>query len=71
MFEEIDKLLNANKKIYLLGCALQYFESTLSNNINCEVETEQNKWNGIVKNPKIHFLSWSDWNKMSVENILA
>jgi hypothetical protein len=27
MFEEIDKLLNAGKKIYLLGCALQYFES--------------------------------------------
>jgi hypothetical protein len=30
MFEEIDKLLDAGKKIYLLGCALQYFESTLS-----------------------------------------
>ena len=27
MFEEIDKLLNAGKKIYLLGCALQYFEN--------------------------------------------
>ena len=33
MFEEIDKLLNAWKKIYLLGCALQYFESTLSNDL--------------------------------------
>jgi ribosomal protein S12 methylthiotransferase len=32
MFEEIDKLLNAGKKIYLLGCALQYFETILSNN---------------------------------------
>jgi hypothetical protein len=30
MFEEINKLLNAGKKIYLLGCALQYFETNLS-----------------------------------------
>ena len=30
MFEEINKLLSAGKKIYLLGCALQYFEKFLS-----------------------------------------
>lgn len=71
MFEEIDKLLNAGKKIYLLGCALQYFESNLSNNIDCEAEIEWQKRNEIVKNPAIHFLSRSDWNKISVENILA
>ena len=45
MFEEIDKLLDAGKKIYLLGCALQYFESTLSgdswNNMSFETEGEK------------------------------
>ena len=71
MFEEIDKLLNAWKKIYLLGCALQYFESTLSNNTNDEAKIELNKWNKIIKNKNIHFLSWSDWNNISVEKILA
>ena len=71
MFEEIDKLLNTGKKIYLLGCALQYFESTLSDNTNEEAKIELNKWNEIVKNPKIHFLSWTDWNNISVEKILA
>ncbi|MBO4516645.1 hypothetical protein J5751_04425 [bacterium] len=29
MFEEVDKLLSAGKTIYLLGCALQYFENTI------------------------------------------
>lgn len=71
MFEEINKLLNVWKKIYLLGCALQYFETTLSDNIDGEAEIEQNKWKEIVKNPNIHLLSRSDWDKMSVENILA
>ena len=100
MFEEIDKLLNAWKKIYLLGCALQYFETTLSSFLKEEdhevVENFKNpsvlrtspfpaeaghgkkgdnneigQWKKIVKNPNIHFLSWSDWDKMSVENILA
>ena len=71
MFEEIDKLLNAGKKIYLLGCALQYFESNLLNNMDCEAGIEWQKRNEIVKNPEIHFLSRSDWNNISVEQILA
>lgn len=71
MFEEIDKLLDAGKRIYLLGCALQYFESTLSDDMDSEAEIEQRKWKEIVKNSKIHFLSRSDWDKMSAENILA
>ena len=89
MFEEVDKLLNAWKKIYLLGCALQYFESTLLNNsvilnetkwseesINDNLDSsaiasEWQKWEKIMKNPDIHFLSWSDWNNVSVEQILT
>lgn len=99
MFEEIDKLLNAWKKIYLLGCALQYFEkyASLSKGgadpevTNGEAEgfdtwkgipltplnkggetwvlNEIEQWKKIVKNPHIHFLSWSDWNNISVEQI--
>jgi len=92
MFEEIDKLLNAGKKIYLLGCALQYFESNLLGNnvilnrtkwseesINdnldsslcSEWQKELNKWEEIVKNPKIHKISRSDWNNLSIWQILT
>lgn len=67
MFEEIDKLLNAWKKIYLLGCALQYFETNLSSTIEVLVEQEQR--NRILKNQNIHILSRSDWNNISVEQI--
>lgn len=67
MFEEIDKLLNAWKKIYLLGCALQYFETNLSS--TTEVQVEQEQRNRILKNKNIHILSRSDWNNISVEQI--
>jgi len=69
MFEEVNKLLNAWKKIYLLWCALQYFETNLSLWIT-EAQTEQEQRNRIVKNPNIHVLSRSDWNNISVEQIL-
>ena len=69
MFEEINKLLNAWKKIYLLGCALQYFETNLSLGA-IEAKAEQEQRNKIVRNPNIYTLSRSDWNNISVEQIL-
>ena len=69
MFEEINKLLNAWKKIYLLGCALQYFETNLSSS-KIEAQAEWEQRNKIVKNPNIHTLSRLDWNNLSVEQIL-
>lgn len=68
MFEEINKLLNAWKKIYLLWCALQYFETNISS--TTETQAEQEQRNKIVKNPNIHTLSRLDWNNISVEQIL-
>ena len=69
MFEEINKLLNAWKDIYLLWCALQYFETNLSLG-TIEAKAEQEQRNRIVKSPNIHMLSRSDWNNVSVEQIL-
>ena len=68
MFEEINKLLSAWKKIYLLGCALQYFETNLSL-WTTESQIEQKQRNKIVKNSNIHTLSRSDRNNISVEQI--
>ena len=89
MFEEIDKLLNAGKKIYLLGCALQYFEkilchseeqsdeeykkkfNKLDSSLRSEWQNELNKRSEIVKNPNIHNISRSDWDKISIKQILT
>lgn len=90
MFEEINKLLNAWKKIYLLWCALQYFENivwhpewksvilnetkwseeSIDVNKDSSLCSEWQKWEKIVKSPNIHTLSRSDWNNVSVEQIL-
>lgn len=70
MFEEINKLLNAGKKIYLLGCALQYFETNLSL-WTAQAQTEQEQRNKIIENPNVHKISRSDWNKISVWQILT
>jgi len=85
MFEEIDKLLSAGKKIYLLGCALQYFEKILchseewndeeykkeTDNLDSTPCLEWQMWKEIVKNPDIHTISRTDWNNISVEQILT
>jgi len=68
MFEEINKLLNAWKKIYLLGCALQYFETNLSL-WTAQAQTEQEQRNKIIENPNVHKISRSDWNNISVWQI--
>lgn len=85
MFEEVDKLLSAGKTIYLLGCALQYFENTiyhpewntiekkyiLDSSLSSDQQKELKKWDEIVNNPKIHFLSRSDWNNISIWQVLT
>ena len=82
MFEEIDKLLTAWKKIYLLGCALQYFEKivyhpewnewcSFDSSQQSEQQKELDKWDEIITNQNIHKISWSDWNKLSVWQILT
>lgn len=85
MFEEINKLLSAGKKIYLLGCALQYFEKFLSHseelndeeykkktdNLDSSLWSEWQMRKEIVKNPNIHNISRSDWDKISIEQILT
>ena len=68
MFEEIDKLLQSWKKIYLLGCALQYFEKVIWSNEN-KIESEKRK--EIKNNPNIHFISRTDWNNIWIEQILT
>lgn len=67
MFKEIDKLISTNKKVYLLGCALQYFETIWKDKKD---EIELKKRDEITKNENIHFISWTDRNNITIEQII-
>ena len=73
LLEEIDKLLNAKKKIYLLGCALQYFENynSLNKDFKKDTTNETVQRKKIIDNPDIHTISRTDWNNIWVEQILT
>ena len=69
MMDVLKKLLEKWKKVYLLGCAIQYFKwlKEKSENYAKEVEEfnkflEKNKW-------KVFMLSWDDVDHISVEKI--
>ena len=69
MMEVLNKLLEKWKKVYLLGCAIQYFKwlKEKSEDYAKEVEDfnkflEENAW-------KVFMLSWDDVDHISVEKI--
>ena len=69
MFETIQKLLKKNKKIYLLWCGLQYF---LWKNLKDE---KKEKWetkifDELVQNKNIFFLSWEDFEKITIQDLV-
>ncbi|HPC34389.1 MAG TPA: MiaB/RimO family radical SAM methylthiotransferase [Candidatus Absconditabacterales bacterium] len=67
MFETIELLLSKHKIIYLLGCGLYYFENLDTSQMD---EKEKKIWKNILDNKNIHFLSRSDWNNISIENLI-
>ena len=67
MFETIELLLSKHKIIYLLWCGLYYFENLDTSQMD---EKEKKIWKSILDNKNIHFLSRSDWNNISIENLI-
>jgi tRNA A37 methylthiotransferase MiaB len=70
MFATVQELLDAGKRVYLLGCALQYFEK-LVKELDTDVSQtsfsdEWKDWQKIVQDPKVQFLSWGDFEKVNV-----
>ena len=64
MFEEIDKLINAWKKIYLLGCALQYFEQVVDHTKKWNVILNETKWSEEYINDSLDSSAIaSEWHK--------
>ena len=69
MMDVLNKLLEKWKKVYLLGCAIQYFRWLKENSPEYKKELEQfnnflnkNKW-------KVFLLSWDDVDHISVDKI--
>jgi len=74
MFETLEKLLSVWKKIYLWGCAVQYFQKLISNeekkyDMNEEIRSELLYWQKFVKNKNVFLLSWEDAKKISLDDL--
>ena len=58
MFHTMKKLLRKEKKICLLGCAVQYFEKLVKDARLSDAETQE--WERLKSHPGLTFLSWSE-----------
>jgi len=67
MLETINKLINEDKVVYLLGCGLYYFQNLDKTKINKKEMKERKK---LLQNKNIHLLSWDDWNEISLERLV-
>lgn len=64
--ETIEKLLEAGKKIFIVGCALIYFQKLVIDQDNSE---ELKRRQEIIKNPNISFVGWKDFDKFTKEDL--
>lgn len=71
MFQTINKLLGAKKKICLIGCGVQYFEKVLKKekSINESIKSELDIWNFIISNDNISYLSRNDLTLANIESL--
>lgn len=72
MFQTIEQLLHAQKKICLIGCAVQYFEKILKNvkkQDDC-IDAELLHWEDVLKNDSISYLSRNDLSTANLENLI-
>ena len=63
-YETIKQLIDNNKKVYLLWCALSYFE-------NIDKQTaEYKKFKKLLSNKNIFQIGWQDFEKISILSII-
>ena len=70
MMENLEKLIKAGKKAYLLGCAVQYF-NLRSEESNDLYEKEKKDFEAFLKKNiwKVFLLSWNDLDHISIEKL--
>lgn len=78
MFQNVNQLLSANKKICLIWCAVQYFERLMKrkkqkDSSRCsewQMIEEMEKWNSLIQNPNMSYLSRNDLSTANLENLI-
>jgi|GEM_PF-7051106 len=50
-----------------MGCGAYYFKNLDKTQID---KDEMKKWDELMKNDNIHFVSWSDWDKVNINNLI-
>jgi len=81
MFDTIMALLNADKRICIWWCAMQYFQKLLAQFteknppgqwwLDDYLFDEWTLWHKILKNDKVSVLSWEDCKKISASELIA
>lgn len=66
MFATLEELLEDNKIVYLIWCGLQYFKI---NSKNRDYREEEDR-NYFINNSQVHLLSWSDWDKITILDLI-
>lgn len=74
MFETIERLLQWNKKVYVVWCALQYFQNLLKEEqIVRDIKTPSYqgwlRWQKLVKDNSVFFLDWKDFDALNYERL--
>lgn len=70
MFENIEKLLNENKTIYLIWCGLYYFKKVWNDKWNMVDQKEVEIWEKFLENENLHLISWNDRDKISIDSLM-
>lgn len=77
MFEVAEKLLDAKKRVCIVGCGLQYFEKLVEDVVE-DNENDKNDKNDenmhrkmLLKNSNIQVLSRNDFDRVSVEELIT
>jgi len=74
MFATLEELLEAWKKVYLIGCAVQYFQKLISEenvarDIGEETYREWLDWQQFLSNENVFLLSREDAKKVSLDDL--
>ena len=76
MFQTIEKLLSRKKKICIIWCGVQYFEKLLkrptsqqSSNREGVLQKEFQKWEKMLENENVFFLSWNDLTFANLQSL--
>lgn len=71
MFQTIDNLISKNKKICIIWCGVQYYEKLLKkmSSLDKKTRTELSKWNNILQNEKVSYLSWNDLTHANLKSL--